>query len=147
MGASQFIDLGKGKSIEDAFRKAVEDAKWEFGHGGYTGTIAEKTGYKICYIGDVGRARRQAYLDAVEVSMTWSDMRNDSADKVTNAYKGYRQYRKKTITRKGVLEKKGFNIEQMADQWDKDGDDKWGPCLGIRVGQSNQYIFWGVASQ
>ena len=46
MGAIPFGVLSKGTSASDAFNKAQEDAFFEYGHGGYTGTIAEKSGFK-----------------------------------------------------------------------------------------------------
>ena len=42
MGAEQFVEFGSGKTMQDAFEKVREQALWEFGHGGYSGTIAEK---------------------------------------------------------------------------------------------------------
>lgn len=45
MGASTFQDMAFGKTCHEAFRSCVEDAKWNYGHGGYTGTIAEKGNY------------------------------------------------------------------------------------------------------
>lgn len=42
MGGCDFTAIGFGKTAEDAFSQAREDAAWERGHGGYTGTIAEK---------------------------------------------------------------------------------------------------------
>lgn len=42
MGASSFRARAKGKTAEEAFRNAVADAGYESGHGGYSGTIAEK---------------------------------------------------------------------------------------------------------
>lgn len=42
MGANQFMVTSKGKTITEAFTAAVEDAKFEYGHRGYTGSIAEK---------------------------------------------------------------------------------------------------------
>lgn len=42
MGAQQFMTKAKGKTAKDAFWSAVDDACYEHGHGGYTGTIAEK---------------------------------------------------------------------------------------------------------
>jgi hypothetical protein len=42
MGAYTFIDTGKGKTAKEAFLAARDSAAWEHGHGGYTGTIAEK---------------------------------------------------------------------------------------------------------
>lgn len=42
MGGEVFFTKASGSSPRQAFRSAVEDAAWEHGHGGYTGTIAEK---------------------------------------------------------------------------------------------------------
>jgi len=42
MGANIFYTYAFGKTAKDAFRDAVHQAQWEHGHGGYTGTIAEK---------------------------------------------------------------------------------------------------------
>lgn len=42
MGAQQFITEARGKTPSEAFWTAVEDANYEHGRGGYTGTIAEK---------------------------------------------------------------------------------------------------------
>ncbi len=42
MGACDFQVTVKAKTAQEAFRKAVDDALYECGHGGYSGTIAEK---------------------------------------------------------------------------------------------------------
>lgn len=42
MGACEFFNRAKGKTAQEAFDSAVAAAQWESGHGGYTGTIAEK---------------------------------------------------------------------------------------------------------
>lgn len=47
MGASEFEVRTSGKTPDEAFRRAVEDAQYESGHGGYTGTIAEKSSFKL----------------------------------------------------------------------------------------------------
>lgn len=51
MGANTFEVFVKGTSAREAFDEAVAQARYEHGHGGYTGTIAEKSSYKL-----VGRA-------------------------------------------------------------------------------------------
>jgi hypothetical protein len=45
MGADTFMNVAKGHSAQAAFDTAVSDARYECGHGGYTGTIAEKGGF------------------------------------------------------------------------------------------------------
>lgn len=42
MGADTFTTRATGKTAGEAFRFAVEDARHEHGHGGYSGTLAEK---------------------------------------------------------------------------------------------------------
>ena len=45
MGAEEFWHKEVGVTPEEAFHKAVESAAYEHGHGGYTGTIAEKSDF------------------------------------------------------------------------------------------------------
>lgn len=47
MGACDFEEVGYGKTAEEAFRDAVAHAQYEHGHGGYSGTIAEKHGFVL----------------------------------------------------------------------------------------------------
>lgn len=47
MGAEQFEVVFIGKDAESAFREAVDAATWTYGHGGYTGTIAEKDSFVL----------------------------------------------------------------------------------------------------
>jgi hypothetical protein len=42
MGADSFITKASGRTAKEAFNSAVEKALYEYGHRGYTGTIAEK---------------------------------------------------------------------------------------------------------
>jgi hypothetical protein len=47
MGADQFTTKARGATVADAFRDAKETALYEYGHRGYTGTIAEKDSFEI----------------------------------------------------------------------------------------------------
>lgn len=47
MGAQTFVTSGRGKTAADAFDAAVRDARYAYGHGGYTGTIAEKNAFRV----------------------------------------------------------------------------------------------------
>lgn len=44
-GASTFYTVGYGATAKAAFQNAVSEAQHESGHGGYTGTIAEKSSF------------------------------------------------------------------------------------------------------
>lgn len=45
MGASEFTQIGHGATAEEAFAHAREQAGWERGHGGYSGTVYEKDSF------------------------------------------------------------------------------------------------------
>jgi len=45
MGASTFISTGEGATAKAAFRDAVEKAAYDYGHRGYTGSLAEKDSF------------------------------------------------------------------------------------------------------
>lgn len=42
MGANDFAVLAEGSSLADAFQRAAAEARYMHGHGGYSGTLAEK---------------------------------------------------------------------------------------------------------
>lgn len=47
MGANTFHEVAEGKTAKDAFYDAVRQAQYDYGHAGYTGTIAEKDSFKM----------------------------------------------------------------------------------------------------
>lgn len=47
MGSASFYYIAEGRTPEEAFRNAREDALYDYGHAGYTGTIAEKHEFVI----------------------------------------------------------------------------------------------------
>jgi fatty acid/phospholipid biosynthesis enzyme len=42
MGAETFVTKAKGATAREAFQAAIQQAQWQHGHNGYTGTITEK---------------------------------------------------------------------------------------------------------
>ncbi len=47
MGASVFFEQARGKTADEAFARAVEQACYDHGHSGYSGTIAEKQNFTM----------------------------------------------------------------------------------------------------
>jgi len=47
MGAATFVTKVEAKNAKEAFKIAVEEAQYNFGHAGYTGTIAEKSEFTM----------------------------------------------------------------------------------------------------
>ena len=44
MGADRFETESTGKDFDEAFQRAVDNAFYDYGHAGYTGSICEKPG-------------------------------------------------------------------------------------------------------
>lgn len=72
MGAVNFETKSFGKTPEEAFKKAVEEAKRMHGSRGYTGTIAEKSSFTKIDV-PKGKTRIKYVRDMV-------DPRNDEVD-------------------------------------------------------------------
>lgn len=47
MGAAEFHDTSQKKDVAEAFNECREQAWYDHGHSGYSGTIAEKDGYRV----------------------------------------------------------------------------------------------------
>lgn len=70
MGACNFETIAIGKNPRDAFNRAVSQAQWEHGHGGYTGTIAEKIDFVV-----IPLPKRTAPFDLANRMMDVGDSR------------------------------------------------------------------------
>lgn len=64
MGSESFINHGSGSSPSDIFHDLVSQVAHEYGHGGYTGTIAEKHGFEIV---------RNQPVRLLEEAILWAD--------------------------------------------------------------------------
>ncbi len=142
MGASQFTAIALGKSPHDAFDKARNEALYWHGHGGYTGTIAEKPGFK--FAGKVD-------------SWHW-DKLHDYFEREVARKVGVVMSRGERLSGKLAPARLRPTIERFAEAY----DDKWGPAicfqitgtkaLEIKKGQGRDgshdkvYIFVGWAS-
>ena len=119
MGATNYITVSKGKNAKEAFESARSQAQWDYGHGGYTGTIAEKDSF-VQFQRPAGT--RQATVKNVVYGMGWYG--EDKA--VTKLEKKYPK----------------FPIRKMMRVW----DDKWGPSACMEL-KPKVYIFFGMASE
>jgi hypothetical protein len=46
VGADWFVIHGEGETAKEAFNNAREQALYDYGHRGYTGSLAEKTSFR-----------------------------------------------------------------------------------------------------
>jgi hypothetical protein len=140
MGAVNFYCEAEGKTLQDAFRSAVDEAYYEYGHRGYTGTIAEKSGVTFVEIPlnvlpdtslkvRIGERVASAFAYFIEdqslsapTEHEWAVRAKDDAIALRTAI--------------GVRE-----FERMAFIW----DSKWGNALAFRLAE-NKFAFCGMAS-
>ena len=136
MGAQTFVAVGKGKTMKEAFASAHEQAAWEHGHGGYTGTIAEKhdavefrvpKGVRATTIAECVHAL-ESYWYALEVL---AEPQYRDADEVKWATKAKASTERKFGAR--------FPLGLMASAF-----DKWGAAGAVRV-REGEYLFFGLA--
>ena len=147
MGATNFMTTAKGKSLDDAFDAATYQARFEYGHGGYTGSIAEKD--HVMEVRPPMRVppgtRKKTYLQAVHIAEAWSWMREDTAEDLKDDRPRYIKRRKQIAKEVDKFNAKGFDMYYMCRMTDH--ATKWEPCCGMRIGRSNEYVFWGIASE
>lgn len=63
MGAVTFINHASGATAEAAFDSAVQQAQWDHGHAGYSGTIAEKNSFVLIDLPEEYRQRPEDYAE------------------------------------------------------------------------------------
>jgi hypothetical protein len=66
MGATTFGAVGRGATAQEAFRNAREEAQWEHGHGGYSGTVAEKSSFTYVEVTDEVRGDRRLLNEKID---------------------------------------------------------------------------------
>ena len=122
MGAESFQVNAIGKTAQEAFRSAVDQAAYEYGHAGYTGTIAEKSEFVMS-------------TDSLADVLKLAECKEKLAASVAKAMlaDATAQYRAEAIA--DVL----FSIN------DDRINDKWGPAGCIEI-KPEHYLFFGYAS-
>ena len=132
MGADQFSSVGYGATANEAFRSAVESAQCEHGHGGYTGTIAEKGSYRIIKLPEGVTA--DAWVDAIMDATLYGG--GDTEEK----------RRARAAAHLGQ-----HDSDELYDRAIREGNqvlDKWGPAGAIRLDAGSypqKWMFFGIA--
>lgn len=148
MGACDFETRSWGKTAQEAFRKAVGDAQYEHGHGGYTGTIAEKDDFKdltdIYKASDIWRLFKER-IDKEKAKARLKDLDEwdrkrhlDIAEHLGHEYWRFRAAKKGAAIDKAWAMARALMALGFAD-------DKWGPAMCLRV-KRGEYLFFGYAS-
>lgn len=137
MGAEVFEVESGGKDLNEAFTRAVDNATYDWGHSGYTGTIAEKPGVYLIPTpaGVLAREVKRTVEDAqgFDYKEDWAE-----GEKVAEAFAQ-------------VVKWYG---EDEASKIVKKSDDKWDDAIAIELTDEDiipkdgerWFLFFGWAS-
>lgn len=138
MGASDFEMTVGGKTADEAFENAVKDAVYWHGHAGYSGTIAEKDGYKEFKIPAGMTSSEFLHLIAGAESETITVMYGGDDEAVRAAMSEAKEYWDKLVR---------FMGKDGAHEIKNLYDEKWGPAVCWADPEAvGVYFFCGYAS-
>lgn len=167
MGATTFSTYGYGKTAQDAFRQAVEQAQWDYGHGGYTGTIAEKHSYVVARVPAGVRCTSERFMTLLDEYEDFNETeylryRLEHATSAMEKRKLEAQIRKATKRFESWKRKINPALFAQIESVYPSYTDKWGPAvavelsgkelsemkkrLGLARTQKKVYVFFGWAS-
>ena len=72
MGATTFGVTIEAENAQEAFNNAKEQAYYDHGHSGYTGTIAEKSGYRLLTV-PKDKSLKDFIDETIEENDKWDD--------------------------------------------------------------------------
>ena len=135
MGAIAFVTEMAGATVQKAFGDAVRLAQYQHGHAGSSGTIAEKSAFKLFSVpeGAEPEAVRKAARAATLYDLSEIDHGIVSV--------GASPAEVKTWNADIRSQHPGFDIISMA----RSTDDKWGPVGAMEI-QEGEWVFFGWAS-
>jgi hypothetical protein len=116
MGGANFRNILVGKDLAKEYARAVDQAAWEYGHGGYTGTIAEKGAFV-----NLGPLPPRLTVDRLETLIY-------RVDEYQWHLEDWRAGRRRE-PRNPVPEQWRAFVKKAADIY----DDKWGPALVVEL--------------
>ena len=71
MGACEFTTTAKGKTAQEAFEAAQKQARYDHGHAGYTGTIAEKHSFVMIPLAGLEREKGESVEEVALNHAAW----------------------------------------------------------------------------
>ena len=164
MGACDFSQTAIGKTPQQAFSAAQEDAGWEHGFGGYSGTIVEKHGYVLFtlpprlslnkLLGWVNEAAYDLDIDYLKDNVRWTKERAASAEPGTKRaaqaqVKAAQSRLDSALRKQAKLEKQIGEHLPLVREMAKIYDDKWGPAVCIEITsptQKREHAKWWLQS-
>lgn len=146
MGAVLDQAYGAGTTSADAFRRMVDHALWEHGHGGYSGTMAEKHEAVYCcqlparFDPNRWDDLAQAWHDYKKYG-TWEERKKVEAgpddDEWKQRYGVWKTIKHRTDPRPKHL-RNGEIASQLEKYWQYRDGDKWGPAACVRLNTQDE---------
>jgi hypothetical protein len=160
MGAVTFSDQAYGKTAEQAFALARERAQWEYGHGGYTGTIAEKGGFVLAVLPP--RVSASKLLDWISSEYAFGGDDDDShflVRQIAHAKTNARPKKEIAMLERELREQRAASArfwrkvpvqhQALVKRLALSYSDKWGPCVAIECKPSDEKKYaagsWGLS--
>jgi len=146
MGAALDSGHGVGKTFAEAWDDIVKRREFSDGHGGYSGTFAEKPGAQLVHV--PAKFNVEKFIRLINEGGDFGDM--------AMVYEDIKEARRRNTRKNGTLNKSAFNREakylldtvKQFDRWVKrcgaaadaaqtfvmiaDGD-KWGPAAAVEL--------------
>lgn len=150
MGASTFYSKAKGKDAAEAFRHAVDAARYEHGHGGYTGTVAEKSDFVV--ITDTKKQVLETLRGRLAVRIR--EERENKAARRRGDFPPHDEWPSVDAMKAAIRDlRKSQRVDTVAvaiaraliDSNDPRVSEKWGPAGAVRMGRG-LWLFFGWAS-
>lgn len=139
MGASEFRTRGQGKTVREAYRAAVDDARYEHGHGGYTGTVAEKDGFREFTLpADVPLDLFIAWVEDNDVLVPCA---KDDPKWASRQGHGENEKTFKWAPAPPIPAAYAGLVKRVQATY----EDKWGPAVALKVAEG-EWLFLGMAS-
>lgn len=132
MGAEFYDTIELGTSARAAFNAAHDEATYLYGHAGYTGTIAEKQGWK--YVGKLPpRVTTERFLTWAQNYEEWKRNGRWTTWRGKPAIKAVK-HRVNPLPAKW----RGTHLEDMILMFNEVADDKWGPIACVEANEGER---------
>lgn len=153
MGGTDFHTVAIGKTAKEAFSGAREQAGWDHGHAGYSGTIYEKHDFVLYdapprlsvdkLLGWVEQFQFNEESEWLKQNLEWLQQRLAEAKPGTKRELQRRVRDAKAAIKKNEKDAAKFRRElgphyELVRKMSEVYNDKWGPAVGVEVTSPTQ---------
>ncbi len=133
MGADLFDTETTGKDFDEAFQRAVDNAFYDYGHAGYTGSICEKPGAYL--IPTPKGTKAYDVMRVIVDAQGWDEPLRMNPSNPEFAERQKKHHEQTAVAFKQVV--KWFGHDE-AEKIVTMSDDKWADAVGIELNVGEQ---------